>query len=416
MISPANASAWTGGQYSVFRFLLGAYLFVHFTHLLPWSAEVFSSAGMITDSGDSPLLTLFPNILALADGPVFVGGLILSAAIASILLMLGHRDRMAALWIWFVLACLFGRNPLIANPSLPYVGWMLLAHLFVPPAPYGSLAARGKPPGTHDWVMPRWVFLSAWIVLATSYSYSGYTKLLSPSWFDGETIGYVLQNPLARDNFIRDFMLWLPPVFIKLLTWTVLYVELLFLPLALIPRLRVYLWSAMLVIQFGFAFLLNFLDLTFGMLLFHLLTFDPAWIRARRPWRSFTLFYDGQCALCHGVVRFILAEDTRARISFSPLQNGGTEGLAVVAEKSGGRDTIILVDEDGDIRVRSDAVVMILRQLGGVWWIAGWMLWVVPAPLRNLGYDAVGSVRRRIFGEADSLCPVVPAEIRSRFL
>ena len=38
---------WTGGQYSVFRILFGTYLFVHFAHLLPWAAEVFSHQGMI---------------------------------------------------------------------------------------------------------------------------------------------------------------------------------------------------------------------------------------------------------------------------------------------------------------------------------------------------------------------------------
>ena len=52
--------------------------------------------------------------------------------IASLMFMLGYFDRAAAIFIWFILACYFARNPLIANPALPYLGWMLLAHAFMP--------------------------------------------------------------------------------------------------------------------------------------------------------------------------------------------------------------------------------------------------------------------------------------------
>jgi len=40
--SPAVRQDWTGAQYTFFRGLLGAYLFVHFVHLLPWGAECSS--------------------------------------------------------------------------------------------------------------------------------------------------------------------------------------------------------------------------------------------------------------------------------------------------------------------------------------------------------------------------------------
>jgi hypothetical protein len=185
-------NSWTGGQYSLFRALLGIYLFVHFAHLLPWSTELFSSAGMIPDGRDSPLLLLFPNILAVIDHPAFIMSFLAAAAVASLLFCVGYRDKWAAAFIWFTLACLFGRNPLIANPSLPYVGWMLLAHLFIPAAPYGSWAARGRTDPDNGWRMPAPIFLAAWIVLALSYSYSGYTKLFSPSWVDGTNVAHVL--------------------------------------------------------------------------------------------------------------------------------------------------------------------------------------------------------------------------------
>ncbi len=409
------ANSWTGGQYSLFRGLFGLYLFVHFAYLLPWSAELFSSTGMIPQAGDSPLLHLFPNILALTDHPLFVQALVGAAAVGALFFAAGYRDKWAAVYMWFVLACLFGRNPLIANPSLPYVGWMLLAHLFIPAAPYGSWTARRRTDPDGGWRMPGPIFLAAWVVLSLSYSYSGYTKLFSPSWVSGDNVAYVLDNPLARDWFLRDIFLWLPPILLKLLTWFILAVEFLFAGLALFGRLRPWAWGAMLFVQFGFAFLLSFPDLTCAMLLFHLFTFDPGWVAATRRPRSAILFFDGTCALCHGTVRFLLAEDRQRRLSFSPLQ--GQKIHATLPPETIARlpDSIVLVTEDGERLIESDAVLRCLQMLGGLWTLLGFALLAVPRPLRDLGYRLVGARRYALFGRMRDACPLMPEELRSRF-
>ena len=119
-------NAWTGGQYSLYRALFGGYLFVHFAHLLPFGKEVFSNAGMLADASVSPLYPLFPNLLFAWDSPVAVTTLLALGLVASIALGIGRRDRIAALFLWYVWACLFTRNPLISNPGLPLVGWLLL--------------------------------------------------------------------------------------------------------------------------------------------------------------------------------------------------------------------------------------------------------------------------------------------------
>ncbi len=95
---------WTGGQYSLCRALLGLYLFTHFGALIPWGTEVFSSAGVLPDASASPLLVAFPNVLALVDSPVFVGFLLASATLASLLFASGRFDRIAALYVWYLLA------------------------------------------------------------------------------------------------------------------------------------------------------------------------------------------------------------------------------------------------------------------------------------------------------------------------
>lgn len=409
-------NGWTGGQYSLFRALLGLYLCIHFVHLLPWSAELFSNAGVLPDARLSPLFALFPNLFAISDTPWFVYATLSVSAAAALAFAAGWHDRLMALWIWLVLASLFGRNPLIANPSLPYVGFMLVAHLFVPRAPYGALSARGRIDPDAGWLLPRPVFLAAWLVLALSYTYSGYTKLLSPSWVAGDNIAFVLQNPLARPWLLRDFFLWLPPVFLTLLTWTVLYVELLFAPIVLWSRARPWIWLAMLIIQFGFLFLLNFADLTAGMLLFHLFTFDPAWIPARTFKRGTVLYYDGNCGMCHGFVRFLLAEERSATLRYAPLQGAHFRASVPESQRAALPDSLILRTEEGALHVRSDAVIRVLENLGGLWSAAARLLGLVPRPLRDWAYDVVGALRYRVFGRAPDACPLITPQLRERMV
>src|SRR5438270_824416 len=194
-------NGWTGGQYSLVRAAFGTYLFVHFAQLTPWAAELFSNQGVLADGRASPLLHLFPNVLALWDGPAFTTALVAAAAGLSVPFAAGICDRAAAVALWYVWACLHGRMPLISNPGLPYVGWLLLAHAALPPAPYGSWAARGRTDPANGWRMPEGIFLAAWILMALGYTYSGVTKLVSPSWTDGPALARVLDNPLARPGF-----------------------------------------------------------------------------------------------------------------------------------------------------------------------------------------------------------------------
>jgi predicted DCC family thiol-disulfide oxidoreductase YuxK len=407
---------WTGGQYSLVRAALGLYLAVHFARLLPFGAEVFSSAGVLPDGSASPLLRLFPNVLALADSPGVVQALLALVLAASLALALGWRDRIAALVLAYVWACLFGRNPLIANPSLPYVGWMLVAHACLPRAPYGSLEARGRVDPDGGWTFPRGVFVAAWIALAVGYSYSGLTKLASPSWLDGTALERVLANPLARPGLARDLLLELPAPLLRAATWGALGFELLFAPLALVRRVRPFLWTAMLAMHLALIALIDFADLSFGMVCLHLFTFDPAWIPRKARVAPVRVFYDGECALCHGLVRFVLAEDRAGDVlRLAPLQ-GPTLAAQIAPERRAALpDSIVVLDAEGRLFTRSDAALHVLEILGGAWRALAVVARVVPRPLRDLAYDGIASVRKKAFGTTKTACPLMPPELAARF-
>jgi predicted DCC family thiol-disulfide oxidoreductase YuxK len=408
-------NGWTGGQYSVFRATLGIYLLIHFLHLLPWGAELFSNQGVLPEATASPLLHLFPNVLALVDTPAAVIALLATGAVLSVLFAVGWRDRAAALGTWYVWACLFGRNPLISNPSIPFVGWMLLAHVFLPPAPYGSWSARGRADPGGGWHMPPAIFTAAWIVLALGYTYSGCTKLMSLSWRDGTALARVLDNPLARPGPARTALQILPPALLHLATWGALALELAFAPLALFRRLRPWLWGLMLAMHLGLLVLIDFADLSLGMVMVHFFTWDPGWVRPRGAGRA-CLFFDGGCGLCHRFVRFVLAEDRDgAAFRFAPLQ-GATFGAAVPPkERQALPGSLVVQTPDGVLLTRSAAVLYTLRRLGGLWRLLGTVVAIVPAGLRDRVYAGIARVRHRVFRQPSAVCPLLPAALRGRF-
>jgi hypothetical protein len=259
--------------------IFGTYLFVHFAQLAPWGRELFSNRGLLPDGSASPLLHVFPNVLAVWDGPAFVMTLLIAAAGLSALFALGCYDRVAAVALWYIWACLHGRMPLIINPGLPYVGWLLLVHACLPAAPSVSWSRRGRIGAADNWSMPPEIFLVAWILMALGYTYSGYAKLVSPSWLDGTAVARVLDNPLARPGLVRTVLLALPDAALRSCTWAVLALELAFAPLALIRRLRPWLWSLMFAMHLGLILVIDFADLSLGMVMLHVFTCDPGWIR-----------------------------------------------------------------------------------------------------------------------------------------
>src|ERR1700687_5562367 len=94
------SNGWTGGQYSVFRALFGTYLCIHFVQLIPWGVEVFSNQGVLPEASASPILYLFPNVLALGDSPAIVTTLLVAGTVLSVLFAVGFHDRTAAVILW----------------------------------------------------------------------------------------------------------------------------------------------------------------------------------------------------------------------------------------------------------------------------------------------------------------------------
>jgi hypothetical protein len=54
----------TPRQFAWFRIIFGGYLAIHFAHLVPWGAELFSREGVIPRASLNPTSGILPNVLA----------------------------------------------------------------------------------------------------------------------------------------------------------------------------------------------------------------------------------------------------------------------------------------------------------------------------------------------------------------
>ncbi len=126
------------------------------------------------------------------------------------------------------------------------------------------------------------------------------------------------------------------------------------------------------------------------------------------------ILYDGVCAMCNGIVQWLLRVDDEAVFAFAPLQG---ETAARVRDHHGevpdDLDTMVYV-RDGEVFLRSRGAFEAMRELGYPWKAVSWLRFL-PAGLTDLGYRLLAKNRYRVFGQYDQ-CPLPPEQHRTRFL
>ena len=126
------------------------------------------------------------------------------------------------------------------------------------------------------------------------------------------------------------------------------------------------------------------------------------------------VYFDGVCNLCNSAVNFLIDQDKQGRLKFASLQS---EAGKAVLHRSGmpeqDYDSFILV-KNGQLFQKSDAVLEVVRLLGG-----GWLLLygfkIVPRAWRDWVYTKLAQNRYRWFGKRTQ-CRLPTPELRTRFL
>jgi predicted DCC family thiol-disulfide oxidoreductase YuxK len=131
------------------------------------------------------------------------------------------------------------------------------------------------------------------------------------------------------------------------------------------------------------------------------------------------VLYDGVCALCNWVVRFLIKRDKRDVFRFAPLQSSLAEKILARHQLTPqALDTVYLVERYGQadekVLARSDAAIDAANSLGGIWRATA-ILRLLPRALRDRLYDLIARSRYGVFGKYET-CPLPEAKDRAKFL
>ena len=131
------------------------------------------------------------------------------------------------------------------------------------------------------------------------------------------------------------------------------------------------------------------------------------------------VLYDGVCALCNGLVQFLLARDRREVFRFASLQS--PTGQATVTRYGGNPEDlasfyVVKNYQTGNARAltRSRAALFVLNEIGWPWKFAR-VVEVLPTAILNRGYDLIAGSRYRVFGRYDQ-CLAPRPEYHDRFV
>lgn len=126
------------------------------------------------------------------------------------------------------------------------------------------------------------------------------------------------------------------------------------------------------------------------------------------------VLFDGVCNLCNGVVQFIIKHDKKKKFRFASLQsNAAVELLKGYGSYSEKMNTIIYI-RDEKVYFKSDAALLIMQDLGGVWKLIG-VFRIFPLFIRNGTYDLIAKWRYKVFGKKEN-CMMSNEDIADRFL
>tara|TARA_B110001454_G_C12723292_1_gene436298 strand:+ start:9599 stop:10003 length:405 start_codon:yes stop_codon:yes gene_type:complete len=124
------------------------------------------------------------------------------------------------------------------------------------------------------------------------------------------------------------------------------------------------------------------------------------------------LFFDGYCSLCNGLVDWAMRQDKRARVKFASLQ--GETARSIIPENNINDTNTVVYWNGSESFQRSDAILHLLIDMGGIWKLAGVIL-VIPRFFRDLVYKWIASNRYFLFGRRQT-CRMPTSQEKDRLL
>jgi len=387
---------WFGPVSSVplglFRLVFGFWTLVYGLLLFPerfiWFSDrgVLRAADALTYNGTSGPGPLRMNWLCLPGSEHFLTFLFVVYLLAALCLSLGFWTRTSAFLVYLGINLLHNRDAPIHN-SGDTVMIVLAIYLLLSPA--GAACSldrlwrifRGKEDDAPPPVVP-WAQRLMQLQIAVLYLCASLSKMTGPQWMDGTAVYYPLHLPesarfpmLGRDNVYV----------INLMTWGTIAVEFALATFIWVPRLRLYVLAAGVMLHLG-------IDYTFNIPLFsalmitsylNFLTGDDikrflAWAKRPLGLTPLRLVYDGECDFCKSALLVVRFFDVFRQITF--VDSHDRAALAATDVRFGDAEqAAVAVRPDGRQYAGFDAFRLVAWQLPATTLLAPF-LYIPPVP------------------------------------
>lgn len=126
------------------------------------------------------------------------------------------------------------------------------------------------------------------------------------------------------------------------------------------------------------------------------------------------IVFDGICSLCNKFVLFVIKRDYNDHFRFISLQNPNLHKYFNSPNKIDAieANSILLINHEGDVKIKSEAIALIFCRLKGLKSLALIMNFF-PNIIRNVVYSLVAKYRYKIFGKTDH-CSMVEQKLHDK--
>ena len=374
-------------QFAVVRIIFGVYLTIFFARILPYAKELFSNEGMLSATDRAMFLDGFlASYLYQLATPPAVTALCIFLVCGALLFTAGVHRRWQALFLWLGWCILANLNPFSIDPSLPFIGLLLLVFAVVPA---GEPLSYTKTHSSKQWYMPAVLYWGLWLVWGLSFSVSGFEKYQSPLWREGTAVYYFYTGVLSIDTIVSQTLNVLPLFIGVSITWLILYSQLLALPAVATSVTRKLFWFCTFGLFFFSAFVLDLLPVVLGMLVFYLFLFDSTWFA--RNYTHAVVYIDSGCNQCSWFGGFLQTESFEKPLTVTSFLDPTLETYLTQQEITAMREMVYV--EDGGVYRGADAIIQSVSSLGGVWRLII-VLRIVPEKFRSSLYQLLSNHRR----------------------
>jgi predicted DCC family thiol-disulfide oxidoreductase YuxK len=113
------------------------------------------------------------------------------------------------------------------------------------------------------------------------------------------------------------------------------------------------------------------------------------------------VFFDGHCILCNSSVDFLLRKDKKRKLKYASLQSDLSKSFLLHINKQALNEDTVIFYHQGQLLVRSDAVLKIAGLLGFPYSLLI-VFKIIPRPWRDNIYDYIARNRLSWFGRNDN--------------